>query len=67
MDAIIDQNYYLENGKTISRIWVELQNVSINNRNTWPTVFDFFYEKMTSFELFFYENETYIKDLNINT
>ncbi|MFN3756366.1 MAG: DUF4268 domain-containing protein [Flavobacterium sp.] len=66
-DPIFEKNYFLDNGKCISRIWVELNNVSINNRSTWPTVHDFFNEKMSAFELFFFEYEEYIKDLETNT
>ena len=66
-DAIFERNFYLENGKVISRIWVEKAGISINNKNTWPEVFDFFAEKMDAFERFLYENEDYIKDLEINT
>lgn len=66
-DAIFERHFFLENGKEVSRIWVELTNVSINNRKSWPEIFDFFAEKMAAFELFFYEYEDYIKDLEINT
>lgn len=66
-DAIFERHFFLESGKEISRIWVDLHNVSVNNRNTWDEIFDFFNEKMTSFEIFFYENQDYIKDLEINT
>jgi hypothetical protein len=66
-DVVFERNYYLENGKIISRIWVEITEISINNRKTWEIIFDFFNEKMSAFELFFYENEDYIKDLEINT
>lgn len=66
-DAIFERHFYLESGKEISRIWVDLPNVSVNNRNTWEEIFDFFNEKMTAFEIFFYENQDYIKDLEINT
>ncbi|WKW45390.1 DUF4268 domain-containing protein [Myroides sp. JBRI-B21084] len=67
-DAIFERNFYLPNGKLISRIWVDInQKVSVNNKATWPIIYDFFAEKMTSFELFFYEYEDYIKDLEINT
>ena len=66
-DVIFERNFYLETGKVISRIWVEKTGISINNKNTWPEVFDFFAEKMDAFERFFYENEDYIKDLEINT
>ncbi|MBN8567310.1 MAG: DUF4268 domain-containing protein [Flavobacteriales bacterium] len=66
-DAIFEKNFHLENGKIISRIWVEIHNISINNKSTWNTIFNFFAEKMESFEYFFYEYEDYIKDLEINT
>jgi len=66
-DAIFERNFYLENGKIISRVWVEKLGISINNKNYWNAVFEFFNEKMDAFERFFYENEDYIKDLEINT
>lgn len=66
-DVIFERNFYLETGKIISRVWVEKTGISINNKNTWPEIFDFFAEKMDAFERFFYENEDYIKDLEINT
>ena len=66
-EAILERDFYLENGKTISRIWVELKGVGVNNKNTWNTIFDFFNEKMSAFEYFFLEHEDYIKDLEINT
>jgi hypothetical protein len=66
-DVIFERNFYLETGKVISRVWVEKTGISINNKNTWPEIFDFFAEKMDAFECFFYENEDYIKDLEINT
>lgn len=66
-DAIFEREYYLENGKLISRVWVSLDDVSINNPETWNRIFDFFNEKMSAFEIFFYEYEDYIRDLEINT
>ncbi|MFL9845886.1 DUF4268 domain-containing protein [Flavobacterium rhizosphaerae] len=66
-DAVYEQNYYLENGKTISRVWVEKTGISLYNKATWQDIFDFFYEKMDAFERFFYEYEDYIRDLDINT
>lgn len=66
-DVIFERNFYLETGKVISRVWVEKTGISINNKTTWPEIFDFFAEKMDAFERFFYENEDYIKDLEINT
>jgi hypothetical protein len=66
-EAILERNYFLESGKVVSRIWVEKSNVSLNNKNTWDAIFDFFSETMTQFELFFFEYEDYIKDLETNT
>jgi len=66
-EAILERNFYLENGKVISRIWVEKTGVSLNNKNTWGEIFAFFNETMSQFEVFFYEYEDYIKDLEINT
>ncbi|HLP63759.1 DUF4268 domain-containing protein [Flavobacterium sp.] len=66
-DAVLERNFYLDSGKLISRIWVEKLNISINNPKTWPEIFDFFNEKMSAFEYFFFEHEDYIKDLEINT
>jgi hypothetical protein len=66
-DVIFERNFFLENGKLISRVWVEKLGISINNKNSWPEIFDFFAEKMEAFERFFYENEVYIRDLEINT
>jgi hypothetical protein len=66
-EVILERNFYLETGKIISRAWVEQLKVSLNNRSTWPEIFNFFNETMSQFELFFYEYEDYIKDLEINT
>lgn len=66
-DVQFEENCRLETGKEISRIWVELTGVSIHNRKTWQSIYDFFYEKMDKFELFFLEYEDYIKDLELNT
>jgi hypothetical protein len=66
-EVILERNYYLDSGKVISRVWVELLGVSLNNKNTWPSIFDFFSDNMDKFESFFNEYEDYIKDLNLNT
>jgi hypothetical protein len=66
-DAIIEKDFHLETGKAISRVWVEQTGISLYNKATWNDIFDFFYEKMDSFERFFFEYEDYIRDLDINT
>ncbi len=55
-EAIFEEEYFLENGKEISRIHITLdQKVSIHNKNTWQMVMEFFNEKMAAFEDFFNE------------
>ena len=42
-EVIFERNFYLENGKIISRIWVEkADGISLNNQNSWPVIFAFF-------------------------
>jgi len=61
-DAIFEEEYYLENGKEISRIYVSLgYKVSIHNKNNWQEVMIFFNEKMNAFEAFYYEYEDFLK------
>ncbi|CAN1571230.1 Domain of unknown function DUF4268 [Flavobacteriaceae bacterium] len=64
-DLVYERNHTLENGKTISRIWVEKENVSVSNRKYWNEIFDFFFEKMNALELFYYEYDGFIKDIEI--
>jgi outer membrane lipoprotein-sorting protein len=64
-DLVFERNLTLENGKTISRIWVEKGNVSVSNRKYWNEIFDFFFEKMNALELFYQEYDGFIKDIEI--
>lgn len=66
-DLVFEKNFVLENGKTISRIWVEKSGVSVSNRKYWDEIFDFFNEKMHAVEMFYLEYGDYIRDLEINT
>lgn len=61
-DAIYEEEYYLDNGKEISRIYLPLeQKVSIHNKNTWRHVMEFFNTNMILFETFFEEYKDIIK------
>lgn len=62
-DLVYHKNYTLENGKTISRIWVEKRNVTVSNRVYWDEIFDFFNEKMHALEMFYLEYDEFIKDI----
>ncbi|OXA76186.1 protein of unknown function [Flavobacterium aquidurense] len=63
-DLVFEKNYTLESGKTISRIWTEIQGVGFSNRNNWDTIFDFFFEKMNALEMFYLEYDDFIKDIS---
>lgn len=53
-EAIFEEEYILENGKEISRIYIPLDmKVSIHNKNSWREVMVFFNETMDKFEAFF--------------
>jgi hypothetical protein len=62
-DLVFEKNFVLENGKIISRIWIEKLEVSISNRKHWDEIFYFFYEKMNSLEMFYFEYGEIIKDV----
>ena len=62
-DLVFEKDYTLENGKTISKIWVEKAEVSVSNRNYWDEIFDFFFEKMNALEMFYLEYDEFIKDI----
>lgn len=63
-NLVYEKEYHLENGKVISRIWVEINGVSVSNRQYWDQIFDFFYEKMNAFEMFYLEYDEFIKDID---
>lgn len=65
-DLIFEKNFTLENGKIISRIWVEKLGVGVSNKNYWDEIFDFFNEKMLALEVFYLEYGDYIQDLETN-
>lgn len=62
-DLVFEKEYVLENGKTISRIWIEKQGVGFSNRNNWDIIFDFYNEKMDALERFYLEYDEFIKDI----
>ncbi|MGV8814101.1 MAG: DUF4268 domain-containing protein [Gelidibacter sp.] len=60
-EVVYEEEYFLENGKEISRIYVPLnQKVSIHNKNNWRDVMEFFNEKMALFEDFFEDYKDFI-------
>ncbi|ADV49883.1 DUF4268 domain-containing protein [Cellulophaga sp. E16_2] len=53
---------FLENHTEISRIYINLEHVSIHNKNTWQQTMLFFNENMHKFEEFFRDFETVFSD-----
>ena len=61
-NAIFEEEYLLENGKDISRIYVQLDaKVSIHNKNTWQEVMLFFNDNMAFFEDFFNDYQDFLE------
>ena len=60
-EVIFSDEYELEKNKIIKRIYVPLEKkFSIYNKNTWRDCYEFYFETMPKFELFFYEYEDFI-------
>ncbi len=60
-EAVFKEEYFLDNGKEISRMYVLLeQKVSIHNKNSWRDVMVFFNDHMKSFEAFFEDYKDFL-------
>ncbi len=62
-ELIFDDDYYLESGKIISRIYIQLDKVSIHNKNTWQEIYLFFVDQMNKLEILFIEHADFIKNI----
>lgn len=63
-DLVFYRDFTLESGKTISRIFVETDGISLGKRETWPAIFDFFNQKMDALERFYFDFDDYIKSID---
>lgn len=61
-EVIFDKEYELSEGKIVSRIYVQLDKVSIYNKKDWSRVKEFLYTKMLLLEDFFKDFSDYIKN-----
>lgn len=59
-EVIFDEHYELPEGKTISRIYVQLDGVNIHNRQQWPEVMKYLSDNMLKMEAFFEEYRDFI-------
>ncbi|WP_299060498.1 DUF4268 domain-containing protein [uncultured Polaribacter sp.] len=63
-EVIFDDEFLLESGKVIHRIYVPFDaKFSVYNKNSWRACFEFYMETMPKFEAFFYEYEDIIKNI----
>ena len=62
-DLVFDREYHLESSKIVSRVWTELDQVKVSNRQDWDRIFDFFYKNMDGLEKFYLEYDDFIKDI----
>ncbi|WP_029036762.1 DUF4268 domain-containing protein [Salinimicrobium xinjiangense] len=60
-EAVFAEEYKLENGKIISRVYVTKEAVNIHNKNDWPIVQEWLAEKMDALERFFLEYRDFIE------
>ncbi len=61
-EIIFSKEYLLPEGKLISRIYVQLDEVSIHNRQDWPLVKEFLSRNMNLLEEFFQDFSDFIKN-----
>lgn len=54
-------DYIRENGKSVSRIYVQKEEVDIYRRDTWPVAQQFMYDNMLKLESFFNEYRDFLK------
>lgn len=58
---IYKEQFFLDNGKEISRIYLPLMSkVSIHNKQSWQEVMTFFNDNMRAFEAFFVDYKAFI-------
>lgn len=57
---IFDNQYSMDSGKSISRVYLIKKAVSIHNKHSWPEVFEFFNTHMDKMEDFFKEYKNFI-------
>jgi hypothetical protein len=53
--------YIRENGKSVSRIYTEIDGVDIYDRNTWERAHRFMLDRMMKLELFYREYQDYFR------
>ncbi|MCK4989946.1 MAG: DUF4268 domain-containing protein, partial [Bacteroidales bacterium] len=58
---IWELEYIRENGKSVSRIYLQMEGVDIYRRDTWTEAHKFMYTNMMKLEVFFQEYRDFLK------
>ncbi len=61
-NLVWDKDFFIDGEKQVSRIHIDLHNVSIYKKEDWPTIFEFLYTNMTIMENTFLEYKDIIKE-----
>ena len=61
-NALFEEIYYIDQDKDISRVFVLLEGVSINNKNTWQQTMEFLSLSMNQLESFFEDYNSVLED-----
>ena len=61
-NALFEEIYCIDQDKDISRVFVLLEGVSINNKNTWQQTMEFLSLSMNQFESFFEDFNSVLED-----
>ncbi|MDC1495859.1 DUF4268 domain-containing protein [Flavobacteriaceae bacterium] len=61
-NALFEEIYYIDQDKDISRVFMLLEGVSINNKNTWQQTMEFLSLSMNQFESFFEDYNSVLED-----
>ena len=60
-EVVFAEDFVLENGKVISRVYVQKEGVNIHDKKDWPEVQEWLWEKMDKLEMFFLEYRDFIE------
>jgi hypothetical protein len=61
-ELVWDDDFITDSGKSIVRVYVKKRGVTINNKENWPVIFSFFYEKMSVMENVFIEYKLFLDE-----
>ena len=58
---IWELEYIRENGKSVSRIYIQMDGIDIYNKDTWQAAHQFMFDRMTKLEAFYMEYKDFFK------